>query len=301
MSEKIVVDKLTKYYGTFKALSNVSFNVNKGEVFGLIGPNGAGKSTTMRSMLNFIFPSKGSITINGLDSKKDYLKIRSLIGYLPGEFTTYENMNGQEYLKHILHLRKIPQNENYVKKLAKRFDLDLSKKAKNLSKGNKQKIGIIQAFCHDPEILILDEPTSGLDPLKQQVFDDLILEYKEKGKTIFISSHVLPEVEMLCDRVAIIKDGRIVAENTMSKLKSMAMNRFEVIFKNEIREKGFGKSIGVKKIIRSGDKYIFDIEGDVNKFIKKITENKVSSFKSIEPDLEEIFLSFYKKRGKGVK
>ena len=301
MSEKIVVDKLTKYYGTFKALSNVSFNVNKGEVFGLIGPNGAGKSTTMRSMLNFIFPSKGSITINGLDSNKDYLKIRSLIGYLPGEFTTYENMNGQEYLKHILHLRKIPQNENYVKKLAKRFDLDLSKKAKNLSKGNKQKIGIIQAFCHDPEILILDEPTSGLDPLKQQVFDDLILEYKEKGKTIFISSHVLPEVEMLCDRVAIIKDGRIVAENTMSKLKSMAMNRFEVIFKNEIREKGFGKSIGVKKIIRSGDKYIFDIEGDVNKFIKKITENKVSSFKSIEPDLEEIFLSFYKKRGKGVK
>ena len=121
------------------------------------------------------------------------------------------------------------------------------------------------------------------------------------SKTIFISSHVLPEVEMLCDRVAIIKDGRIVAENTMSKLKSMAMNRFEVIFKNEIREKGFGKSIGVKKIIRSGDKYIFDIEGDVNKFIKKITENKVSSFKSIEPDLEEIFLSFYKKRGKGVK
>ena len=290
MSEKIVVDKLTKYYGTFKALSNVSFNVNKGEVFGLIGPNGAGKSTTMRSMLNFIFPSKGSITINGLDSKKDYLKIRSLIGYLPGEFTTYENMNGQEYLKHILHLRKIPQNENYVKKLAKRFDLDLSKKAKNLSKGNKQKIGIIQAFCHDPEILILDEPTSGLDPLKQQVFDDLILEYKEKGKTIFISSHVLPEVEMLCDRVAIIKDGRIVAENTMSKLKSMAMNRFEVIFKNEIREKGFGKSIGVKKIIRSGDKYIFDIEGDVNKFIKKITENKVSSFKSIEPDLSLIHI-----------
>ena len=120
-------------------------------------------------------------------------------------------------------------------------------------------------------------------------------------KTIFISSHVLPEVEMLCDRVAIIKNGRIVAENTMSKLKSMAMNRFEVIFKNDIREKGFGKSIGVKKIIRSGDKYIFDIEGDVNKFIKKITENKVLSFKSIEPDLEEIFLSFYKKRGKDVK
>ena len=301
MIEKISVKKLTKFYGSFKALSNVSFSVNEGEVFGLIGPNGAGKSTTMRSMLNFIFPSSGNIQINGLDSKLEYLKIRSLIGYLPGEFTTYENMTGSEYLKHILYLRKMPEKEKYAKKLAKNFDLDLNKKAKNLSKGNKQKIGIIQAFCHEPDILILDEPTSGLDPLKQQVFDDLILEYKQKGRTIFISSHVLPEVEMLCDRVAIIKDGKIVAENTMSKLKSMTMNRFEVVFKKEIKEKSFGKSIGVKNIMKSGEKYIFDIEGDVNRFIKKITENKVTSFKSIEPDLEEIFLSFYKKGKKNAK
>ncbi len=301
MSEKISVNKLTKFYGSFKAVSNVSFKVNEGEVFGLIGPNGAGKSTTMRSMLNFIFPSSGNITINGLDSKLDYLKIRSLIGYLPGEFTTYENMTGSEFLKHMLYLRGMPENEKYAKELSKKFDLDLSKKAKNLSKGNKQKIGIIQAFCHNPEILILDEPTSGLDPLKQQVFDELILEYKEKGKTIFISSHVLPEVEMLCDRIAIIKDGRIVTENTMAKLKSMAMNRFEIIFKNEIKIRSFGKSVGVKNIIQSGEKYIFDVEGDVNKFIKKIAENKVMSFKTIEPDLEEIFLSFYKKRKKNVK
>ncbi|MBA4715418.1 MAG: ABC transporter ATP-binding protein [Chloroflexi bacterium] len=301
MSEKISVNKLTKFYGSFKAVSNVSFKVNEGEVFGLIGPNGAGKSTTMRSMLNFIFPSSGNITINGLDSKLDYLKIRSLIGYLPGEFTTYENMTGSEFLKHMLYLRGMPENEKYAKELSKKFDLDLSKKAKNLSKGNKQKIGIIQAFCHNPEILILDEPTSGLDPLKQQVFDELILEYKEKGKTIFISSHVLPEVEMLCDRIAIIKDGRIVTENTMAKLKSMAVNRFEIIFKNEIKIRSFGKSVGVKNIIQSGEKYIFDVEGDVNKFIKKIAENKVMSFKTIEPDLEEIFLSFYKKRKKNVK
>jgi len=301
MPEKISVNKLTKFYGSFKAVSNVSFKVNEGEVFGLIGPNGAGKSTTMRSMLNFIFPSSGNITISGLDSKLDYLKIRSLIGYLPGEFTTYENMTGSEFLKHMLYLRGMPENEKYAKELSKKFDLDLSKKAKNLSKGNKQKIGIIQAFCHNPEILILDEPTSGLDPLKQQVFDELILEYKEKGKTIFISSHVLPEVEMLCDRIAIIKDGRIVTENTMAKLKSMAMNRFEIIFKNEIKIRSFGKSVGVKNIIQSGEKYIFDVEGDVNKFIKKIAENKVTSFKTIEPDLEEIFLSFYKKRKKNVK
>ena len=295
MSEIISVKKLTKKYGNFRAVSNISFNVQEGEIFGLIGPNGAGKSTTMRSMLNFIFPTNGEISIAGLDSVKDYLAIRNLIGYLPGEFTTYDNMTGLEYLTHMMHLRNKPEKINYAKSLAKKFDLDLNKKSKQLSKGNKQKIGIIQAFCHDPEILILDEPTSGLHPLKQQEFDELILKYKEKGKTIFISSHVLPEVEMLCDRVAIIKNGKIVAENTMAQLKSMAINRFEVIFKNEVPERKFGKSIGVKNISRSGEKFIFDVEGDVNKFIKKISENKVISFRSMEPDLEEIFLSFYKK------
>lgn len=295
MSEIISVKKLTKKYGNFRAVSNISFNVQEGEIFGLIGPNGAGKSTTMRSMLNFIFPTNGEISIAGFDSVKDYLAIRNLIGYLPGEFTTYDNMTGLEYLTHMMHLRNKPEKINYAKSLAKKFDLDLNKKSKQLSKGNKQKIGIIQAFCHDPEILILDEPTSGLDPLKQQEFDELILKYKEKGKTIFISSHVLPEVEMLCDRVAIIKNGKIVAENTMAQLKSMAINRFEVIFKNEVPERKFGKSIGVKNISKSGEKFIFDVEGDVNKFIKKISENKVISFRSMEPDLEEIFLSFYKK------
>ncbi len=295
MSEIISVKKLTKKYGNFRAVSNISFNVQEGEIFGLIGPNGAGKSTTMRSMLNFIFPTNGEISIAGFDSVKDYLAIRNLIGYLPGEFTTYDNMTGFEYLTHMMHLRNKPEKINYAKSLAKKFDLDLNKKSKQLSKGNKQKIGIIQAFCHDPEILILDEPTSGLDPLKQQEFDELILKYKEKGKTIFISSHVLPEVEMLCDRVAIIKNGKIVAENTMAQLKSMAINRFEVIFKNEVPERKFGKSIGVKNISKSGEKFIFDVEGDVNKFIKKISENKVISFRSMEPDLEEIFLSFYKK------
>ena len=249
----------------------------------------------MRSMLNFIFPTNGEISIAGLDSVKDYLAIRNLIGYLPGEFTTYDNMTGLEYLTHMMNLRNKPEKIDYAKSLAKKFDLDLNKKSKQLSKGNKQKIGIIQAFCHDPEILILDEPTSGLDPLKQQEFDELILKFKEKGKTIFISSHVLPEVEMLCDRVAIIKNGKIVAENTMAQLKSMAINRFEVIFKNEVPERKFGKSIGVKNISRSAEKFIFDVEGDVNKFIKKISENKVISFRSMEPDLEEIFLSFYKK------
>ena len=145
------------------------------------------------------------------------------------------------------------------------------------------------------EILIIDEPTSGLDPLKQQEFDDLVLEFKNKGKTVFISSHVLPEVETLCDRVAIIKDGKIVAENTMSKLKSLAIHRFEIIFKNEISKQSFQNSMGVENIVKSGEKYIFDIKGNINKFLKEISSNEISSFKSIEPGLEEIFLSLYNK------
>jgi len=292
---EIIVNNLTKEYGAFKAISNISFEVQKGEIFGLIGPNGAGKSTTMRAIMNYIFPTNGKISIAGLDSVKDYLKVRNIVGYLPGEFTTYENMTGLQYLSHILHLRNQSHKINYAKLLSKKFDLDLNKKAKNLSKGNKQKIGIIQAFCHDPEILIIDEPTSGLDPLKQQEFDELVLEFKSKGKTVFISSHVLPEVETLCDRVAIIKDGKIVAENTMSELKSLAINRYEIVFKNEISEQNFQNSIGVENIIKSGGKYIFDVKGDINKFLKEISSNEISSFKSIEPDLEDIFLSLYNK------
>ena len=262
-----------------------------------------------------------------LPKEGQLLKYGTVIGYLSEKKTnskvTIKLENSEDYkielktedadedtknkIDNLDYKNEIPEGKNELiasdrvfitpraKSLAKKFDLDLNKKSKQLSKGNKQKIGIIQAFCHDPEILILDEPTSGLDPLKQQEFDELILKYKEKGKTIFISSHVLPEVEMLCDRVAIIKNGKIVAENTMAQLKSMAINRFEVIFKNEVPERKFGKSIGVKNISKSGEKFIFDVEGDVNKFIKKISENKVISFRSMEPDLEEIFLSFYKK------
>ena len=290
---EIIVNNLTKEYGALKAVSNISFKIQKGEIFGLIGPNGAGKSTTMRAIMNYIFPTNGKISIAGLDSVKDYLKIRNIVGYLPGEFTTYDNMTGLQYINHILHLRNQSHKINYAKLLSEQFDLDLNKKAKNLSKGNKQKIGIIQAFCHDPEILIIDEPTSGLDPLKQHVFDELVLEFKNKGKTVFISSHVLPEVEALCDRVAIIKDGKIVAENKMSELKSLALNRYEIVFKNEISEQNFQNSIGVENIVKSGGKYIFDIKGDINKFLKEISSNEISSFKSIEPDLEDIFLSLY--------
>ena len=180
-----------------------------------------------------------------------------------------------------------------IKKLATRFDLDLSKKSKKLSKGNKQKIGIIQAFCHDPEILILDEPTSGLDPLKQQEFEDLVLEFKNQGKTIFISSHVLPEVETLCDRVAIIKNGQIIAEDKMADLKKKSLNRIEVQFSKDFDVDKLRKNIGISKVTGDSNKYIFDIEGNLDKFIKELANHEIENLKTIEPDLEEIFLSYY--------
>ena len=293
MEPLISVKSLTKYYGKFLAVSNISFSVKKGEIFGLIGPNGAGKSTTMRSILNFIKPTDGKITINGLDSKKDYLKIRKLIGYLPGEFSIYDNLNGEQYIKHILHLRKKSDKLSNLEILASRFDLDLSKKSKNLSKGNKQKIGIIQAFCHDPEIIILDEPTSGLDPLKQQEFENLVLEFKNKGKTIFISSHVLPEVETLCDRVAIIKDGKIIAEDKVSDLKKKSLNRIEVQFAKDIIINKFSKYLGISKITGDSKKYTFDIEGNIDKFIKELSNYEIQNIRTIDPDLEDIFLTYY--------
>ena len=293
MNSIISIESLTKYYGKFLAVSDISFSVNKGEIFGLIGPNGAGKSTTMRSILNFIKPTEGKITIKGLDSQKDYIKIRNLIGYLPGEFSIYDNLNGEEYLTHILHLRNKSNKTPNLKNLAARFDLDLSKKSKKLSKGNKQKIGIIQAFCQEPEILILDEPTSGLDPLKQQEFEDLVLEFKNQGKTIFISSHVLPEVETLCDRVAIIKNGQIIAEDKMADLKKKSLNRIEVQFSKDFDVDKLRKNIGISKVTGDLNRYTFDIEGNIDKFIKELANHEIENLKTIEPDLEDIFLSYY--------
>ena len=165
-----------------------------------------------------------------------------------------------------------------------------------LSKGNKQKVGIIQAFCHDPEILILDEPTSGLDPLKQQEFEDLVLEFKNQGKTIFISSHVLPEVETLCDRVAIIKNGQIIAEDKMADLKKKSINRIEVQFSKDFDVDKLRKNIGISKVTGDSNKYTFDIEGNIDKFIKELANHEIENLKTIEPDLEDIFLSYYREQ-----
>lgn len=212
--EIIKVTNLTKYYGNFKGIEDVNFSVNKGEIFGFIGPNGAGKSTTIRCLLNLIYPTKGEIKIKAMDSVKDSIKIKNMIGYLPSECNFYSDMKVYDFLEYMSQYYKGNFKER-INNLSNRLQLDVNKRIEELSYGNKKKVGIVQAFINDPEIIILDEPTGGLDPLIQEEFYRILEEEKAKGKTIFFSSHILSEVQRLCDRVAIVKEGAIIKIETM--------------------------------------------------------------------------------------
>ena len=214
----IETKKLTKYYGKSRGIIDVDLSINEGEIFGFIGPNGAGKSTTIRLLLSLIKPSYGSATIFGLDCQKAYQEIHKEIGYLPSEVFYYDNMKVKDLLNYSASFYQ-KDCKARIKELAARLDVDLNMKIDNLSYGNKKKVGIIQGLLHSPKLIILDEPTGGLDPLMQQTFFDILKEENEKGATILFSSHILSEVQKLCDRVAIIKEGKIVRIDTMSSLK----------------------------------------------------------------------------------
>lgn len=203
----LVLQQLTKHYGKQRGVENLSLEVKPGEVFGFLGPNGAGKSTTIRTIMNFQSPTSGKALVFGLDSVKHSAALKARIGYLAGDFMMYENLTGAQYLKFMAHIRGI--NSNEVTPLANRLQATLNKKIKHLSRGNKQKIGLIAALLHDPDLLILDEPTSGLDPLMQQTFYDILKEHTAQGKSVFMSSHVLSEVQTTCDRVAFMKEGQL--------------------------------------------------------------------------------------------
>ena len=291
----INVSNLTHDYGHGRGVFDVTFEVKKGETLGFLGPNGAGKSTTMRHLCGFSKPQKGSVSINGISCTKNSGEIMKSIGYLPGEVALPEGLTGKQFIKMMQDMRGV-KDEERTDELLKRFDLDPSGNVKRMSIGEKRKLAVVTAFMSDPDILLLDEPTSGLDPLMQEVFIDFIKEEKERCKTILLSSHIFSEVEALCDRIAIIKDGRLVSTVEAKDVRHGLHNIMTVEFENANDFNEFGKNeLDFKLRDRSSLKcsVIVDDE-DINRFISAIKKFKLKSFNEHSVTLEEYFMHFYK-------
>lgn len=293
----IQTNELSKRYTSTSpyALKDLSISINKGEVYGFLGPNGAGKSTAIRTLLHFIQPSSGSAEILGLDIVKDSLKIRRSIGYLSGDFKAYEKMTGKQFLEYMSAIQPL-KHKSTVKDLAKTFKATLNKPLRELSKGNRQKIGIIQAFMHEPEVLILDEPTDGLDPLMQEAFYSLVKERQKAGASLFISSHNLSEVKKMCDRVAIIKEGRLVSESTISELATEAAQTFEIVFDNKIKIEELKKISGIKSVVKKNNHYSIHVHGNLSPFLNYLAKQQLKQLATKELNLEDEFLRFYEER-----
>lgn len=287
----IEVRGLTQIYKSGKGIFDVSFTVEKGEVFGFLGPNGAGKTTTIRNIMGFVNATEGDVLINGMDARKETAKIQETVGYLPGEMAFFENMTGMEFLVFMGNMRRTKDTKRRDE-LIKRFELDATGRIKKMSKGMKQKLGIVTAFMHDPEILILDEPTSGLDPFMQNVFMDLIDEEKKRGKTIMMSSHIFEEVQRSCDRAGIIREGKLVATEDIHSLNKMNKNRYEVRL-SDISDVDKLKASGLAINGVDGNKVLIEQNGDLRDFFKVLSECSVERFKVKPQTLEEIFMKYY--------
>jgi ABC-2 type transport system ATP-binding protein len=295
----ITTHNLTKYYGRARGVEALSFEVLPGEVFGYLGPNGAGKTTTIRTLLDLLRPTDGSADIFGLDTHRDSVAIRRRIGYLPGELSLYDNLTGREYLSYFANLRG-GVDMSYAEELARRLRFDLTTKIRSLSHGNRQKAALIQAFMHRPDLLVLDEPTQGLDPLVQQEFYALVEEARNDGRTTFISSHVMPEVERLCDRVGIIRSGRLVEVADVGELKSRAPRVVEIHFAAPVDAAALENLAGVSDLRASGDTVHCTVAGSMDPLIKAIARFEVVNVDTKEQSLEDIFLAFYGNGGDDV-
>ncbi|NMD71325.1 ABC transporter ATP-binding protein [Bacillus sp. DNRA2] len=289
----IEINNLTKMYGKSRGITDISFNVEEGEIFGFIGPNGAGKSTTIRTLLSLIYPTSGSAKIFGKDSVKDAPEIKKQIGYLPSEVFYYDNMKVMDLLKYSASFYKKDCSKR-IKYLAEILDLDLTKKIDDLSLGNKKKVGIVQGLLHEPKLIILDEPTSGLDPLMQQKFFHLLEEENKKGATILFSSHILSEVQRLCNRVAIIKEGKLVTVEKISTLQENNYKKIKINIQKEI-PKDYFQLEGVTKLEVKNNMISFLYRGNINTILRLITELEIVNLWIEEPDLEEIFMHYYEK------
>ena len=288
----IETEGLSKSYGGSRALEDVDLRVERGEVFGFLGPNGAGKTTTIRLLLDLIRPSAGSARVLGLDCRRQSLEIRRRCGYLSGELRLPERPTAHRFLVHLARLRD-GSREPEIASIAERLGLDLERRIGDLSKGNKQKVGIIAAFQHDPELLILDEPTSGLDPLRQHDVQRMVRERADRGRTVFLSSHALDQVEQVADRVGFIRDGRLIAVEHVSEMKGRAIRRVEVRFAADAPRSGLQEVAGVREVKVSGDRAELRVEGSMDPLIKALSALEVVTITSEEPDLDEIFLAFY--------
>ncbi len=294
MTPAIETTGLTKFYGSAPGIIDLDLCVDVGEVFGFIGPNGAGKSTSIRTLLNFLFPTRGSGRILGLDIIEDSIEIRRRTGYLPGDLSMYETMTAREFLIYFANLRKVDTGAA-VASLAERFELDLDRKIKDLSTGNRQKVGVVNAFMHEPELLILDEPTSGLDPLMQQEFQSLINEVRDEGRTVFLSSHILPEVDRIADRVGIVRESRLIAVDTVEAFKTKAHSTVTIQFASPVDPGSFSEIDGVRSVESRNDGAVLAItvSGALDPVVKEAARHTVVSLSTREGELEEVFLSYY--------
>lgn len=297
----IQANGLVKSYGAVRALRGVDLQVEQGEMFGFLGPNGAGKTTTIRCLLDLIRPDSGTLRVLGLDPHADAVAVRSRVGYLPGELNLEPNLKVEQALHYLNDLRGNRADWGHVRVLARRLDLNLSTAIKNLSKGNKQKLGVIQALMHRPELLLLDEPTSGLDPLMQQEVYRLLREARANGATVFFSSHILPEVETLAERVAIIRQGVIAEEARPGQLAGMSMRRVRVRLREAANPQVLAAVPGVKVLAPNDGLHVtLQVEGEIDALIKALAALPVVDLETEHPSLEEVFLAYYKDARKEV-
>ncbi|PPJ18789.1 ABC transporter ATP-binding protein [Nocardia nova] len=293
MSDVIATERLTKVFGSNRGITEVSIEVAAGEVFGFLGPNGAGKSTTIRLLLGLYRPTSGHIRVLGLDPAHDAVAIHRRVGYLPGELALYPRLTGQEHIDRFARIRGLT-DLRYCDELRERFDAELDRPVRTLSKGNRQKIGLLLAFMHRPDLLVLDEPTAGLDPLLQDEFARLVHETVAEGRTVFLSSHELDEVQRLVDRLAIIKEGRIVVSDTVEGLRRCAPRTIEFRFDHPIDTDAFALLDGVEVLSAAAERVVLAVSGPVSPALHAAAELNAIDVTARPADLDELFRTYYR-------
>jgi ABC-2 type transport system ATP-binding protein len=297
MTDVVRLEQLTKSYGRQRGVVELDLTVRAGEVFGFLGPNGAGKTTTIRTMLDLIRPTSGRVTLFGLDADRDGVAVRRRLGYVPGDLRLYGRLTPRELFRYFGALRGM-RTPAGAERLAERFELEVDRPIAALSRGTRQKVGLVQAFMHEPDLLVLDEPTSGLDPLVQQTFNDLARETAASGRTVFLSSHVLSEVQHVADRVALVRDGRLALVDDVDSLRARALTRIEVTFAASPPLHAFDGIQHVREVERSGSLVVFHVRGEIDAFVKALAQHRVVALNSHEADLEDVFLSLYRGDGR---